>query len=85
MADVSLDNPGEVHWFSGEGPKPIVGTCNHDCLHMGTSVIAWGPDFDHYELVECDKCKCRAWFADYPASAAQLSKRGKFVRIVLDG
>lgn len=60
-----LDHPGEVSWFSGYGPLPIIGDCDHtDCLHRGTADIAYGPDFDHYELVECSDCGCRAWIPD---------------------
>jgi hypothetical protein len=61
-----LDNPGEVSWFHGHGPKKPIGDCDHVCRHLSTSVIAYGPDFDHYELVECYDCKCRSWIPDSP-------------------
>lgn len=65
MSDVHLDHPGEMHWFSGYGPAPVLGECPHlGCEHRGTSVIAWGPDLEHYELAECDMdcdSTCRAW------------------------
>lgn len=68
MAESHLDNPGEIRWFSGEGPAPVLGPCEHNCQHWGQGVIAWGPTLDRYELVECgtrddDGCaaRCRAW------------------------
>ena len=54
---------GAVHWFSGHGPVPgdlYLG----DCKHWGQSVIAYGWDLKHYELVKCDTndgCGSRAW------------------------
>lgn len=74
MAETHLD-PNVVaegiHWFSGYGPVPIVGPCPHDCDHKwGCSVIAWGYDRQHYELITCDRpdtCagRCRGWQADH--------------------
>lgn len=70
MAEVHVDAPGEIHWFKGEGPLPVLGPCPHACQHWGKGVIAWGPSEDRYELVECgmddDGAKgcagqCRAW------------------------
>lgn len=70
MAEAHLDHPGEIHWFKGEGPAPVIGPCPHtDCRHLGQSVIAWGPTLDRYELVECGIAgdahgcagRCRAW------------------------
>lgn len=73
MAEAHLDNPGEIRWFKGECPLPVLGLCPHTaCKHLGTGVIAWGPSLDRYELVECgslnvpeadDDCgtACRAW------------------------
>lgn len=71
MAEPHLDHPGEIHWFKGEGPVPILGLCPHTCKHLGQGVIAWGPTMERYELVECgireteepDACagRCRAW------------------------
>jgi hypothetical protein len=71
MAEPHLDHPGDIQWFKGKGPTPVVGPCPHDCKHLGQGVIAWGPTMDRYELVECrikhdeepDGCagRCRAW------------------------
>lgn len=71
MAEVHVDRPGEIHWFKGEGPRPVVGPCPHRCDHWGTGVIAWGPSEERYELVECGSrrmavegecnAQCRAW------------------------
>lgn len=68
MAEPHLDRPGEIHWFKGETPFPVLGPCQHACQHWGQSVIAWGPSYERYELVECgrpgdDGCdaRCRAW------------------------
>lgn len=66
---VQIDHPDEpVHWFAGypesERRRVAVGPCPHDCEHRSTSVEAWGPDLDHYELVVCDDIcagNCRAW------------------------
>lgn len=71
MAEPHLDHPGEIHWFKGEGPAPVLGPCPHDCKHLGQGVIAWGPSMERYELVECGireeedpngcAARCRAW------------------------
>lgn len=72
MAEVHLDHPGEITWFDGWGSIPIAGLCTHaGCKHQFTSVIAWGPSLDRYELIRCggwkddepEDCKgdCRAW------------------------
>lgn len=70
MAEPHLDHPGEIHWFKGEIPLPVLGPCPHaDCKHLGQGVIAWGPALDRYELVECGMAsdakgcaaQCRAW------------------------
>lgn len=67
MAEAHLDHPGDVTWFKGHGPKQATGPCTHSCDHNWTmSVIAWGPDYEHYSLNECTKCGCRAWSAEYP-------------------
>lgn len=77
MAEPHLDNPGDIHWFKGEHPLPVLGPCPHTgCAHNGQGVIAWGPSLDRYELVECgsraaapaaDDCggTCRAWSDGY--------------------
>lgn len=65
MAEPHLDHPGEVHWFSGYGPRQVIALCSHDeCRHHALTTVAWGPDMARYELVECDAdCagNCRAW------------------------
>jgi hypothetical protein len=64
---IHVDNPGEIRWFAGEGPATVIGLCpHHECRHHAQSVIAWGPDYHRYELVQCDvdeHCAggCRAW------------------------
>lgn len=73
MAEPHLDNPGDVTWFDGYGPLPVVGPCPHDCDHAwGLATVAWGPDHEHYSLNECKQrggCEgaCRGWSAEYPA------------------
>lgn len=60
---------GDVHWFAGYEPGVVCGGCPHTaCPHNAVAVIAWGPTFGRYELVECevdgpDGChaRCRAW------------------------
>jgi hypothetical protein len=56
--EVAVDLPGEVWWFKSdpeEGDRRPVGSCPHTgCRHTGQSVVAWGPDLDHYELIVCD-------------------------------
>jgi len=80
MSEAHLDHPGEWRWFHGYGPAEIVGQCPHDsCGHYGTSVIAYGPDFEHYELVTCDDTdgcngSCRGWTKEYPTFEA--NRRG---------
>lgn len=71
MAEAHLDCPGDVRWYPRKGPLPVVGPCPHSCSHNSRSVIAWGPDYEHYVLVACDVpdgCdqRCRAWQAEYP-------------------
>lgn len=70
MAEPHLDNPGDIRWFKGEGPAPVLGPCPHPCRHLGQGVIAWGPSMERYELVECGsradadggcEARCRAW------------------------
>lgn len=74
MSEPNLDHPGQIHWFAGEGPAPVLGPCPHtSCQHWGHGVIAWGPSYERYELVVCgsinpadesDKdcaMRCRAW------------------------
>lgn len=71
MSETHLDHPGDVSWFKGHGPADVIGDCDHDCPHDSTAVIAWGPDYEHYCLTQCDVwygCagQCRAWSAEYP-------------------
>lgn len=75
MAEAHLDHPGEMRWFPGKGPVPVLGPCPHsDCSHNAAGCVAYGPDYDHYVLDECQVpaedggCggTCRAWMAEYP-------------------
>jgi len=66
---VSIDHPDTViHWFAGYPQEQrrliAAGPCPHICEHRGTSVVAWGSDLEHYELIVCDDAcagRCRAW------------------------
>lgn len=62
----TLDHPGVLKFFVGYGPAPVLGKCPHECKHNMLSVIAYGPDWEHYELLTCDApegCngECRGW------------------------
>lgn len=66
MAETFVETPGQVRFFAGHGPAPVLGPCPHDCRHNAQSVIAWGPDERRYELMTCDVddgCagRCRGW------------------------
>ncbi len=70
MAEPHLDHPGEITWFKGTGPRPVLGACPHvSCSHAAQSTVAWGPSLERYELVVCDMPRtgagcagsCRAW------------------------
>jgi hypothetical protein len=66
VAEPHLDHPGEISWYAGRGPAPVLGACDHTCGHEHQSVIAWGPTYERYELAQCDVpdgCagRCRAW------------------------
>ncbi len=67
MAEAHVDHPGEIRWFAGYGPSPVLGPCPHSaCTHNAQSVIAWGPSYERYELVQCDRPEscdggCRVW------------------------
>jgi hypothetical protein len=66
MAEPHLDHPGEVSWFAGFSPAPVLGPCPHgNCEHRDARSIAWGPDWDHYILEECVHCHCRGWFGEW--------------------
>lgn len=60
MVDISVP-PGQVWWFADWRPKDFLGPCSHSCQGAGVSIVAWGSDLFHYELVECNECGCRAW------------------------
>ncbi len=77
MATAHLDQDmrGEVvRWYrselGGHALRTPVGPCPHAaCRHWGQSVVGWGGDLDHYELVVCDDdpgCagNCRGWSAE---------------------
>lgn len=76
MSEPHLDHPGDMHWYSGHNPHPVIGSCPHTaCPHNMMGAIAEGPDFDHYTLNVCavdgpDGCnhECRAWSVEYPAA-----------------
>ncbi|GAB4100386.1 hypothetical protein [Sinomonas halotolerans] len=58
-----------VRWLDGNGPRPArryLGECRHPSIH----VVAWGWDFRHYELAQCNNAAClsRAW-VDQDANA----------------
>ena len=55
--------PGQVHWFTGRRPTPPTTPCLHECLDYGwdLNVVAWGPDHERYEMVECAECHCQGW------------------------
>jgi hypothetical protein len=70
VSHVAIDHPDEViHWFAcypeAERARRIAGDCPHDCRHMGTAVVGWGPDREHHELLTCTDsgCQgnCRGW------------------------
>jgi hypothetical protein len=77
MAEAHLDHPGEISWFKGYGPLPVLGPCPHaECNHLGDGVIAWGPTMERFGLVTCGSIRpadespgdcaghCRAWVDD---------------------
>lgn len=74
MAEAYLDHPGEITWFKGKGPLPVLGPCQHsECRHLGQNVIGWGPSVERYVIVACGSIDpadespsdcamtCRAW------------------------
>lgn len=75
-SETFVDHPGQMSWFVGHGPAPVLGPCPHGCEHNSIGTIAWGPDEAHYELVVCDgegwgaTCggECRAWITDEQSS-----------------
>jgi hypothetical protein len=83
VSHIAIDHPDEViHWFAchpeSERARPVIGDCPHACDHLGTTVVGWGPDLAHYELVICDgftsgcEGNCRGWCAA-PAGYDQLA------------
>ncbi|MFD6677504.1 hypothetical protein ACFWDA_24480 [Rhodococcus zopfii] len=65
MAEAHVDQDmrehGTIRWFKGEGPMRNPQQYTGDCPHMGQGVVGWGPDEQHYELVECSDCGARSW------------------------
>ncbi|MFC8531910.1 hypothetical protein [Nocardia sp. NPDC057227] len=68
MADPHVDNRehGHVTWWKGFGPTATFDVYSGPCTHMeGIShlgrCVAWGWDFRHYTLDECQRCHARAW------------------------
>ena len=87
MGEVHLDHPGDVSWWHGQGPLPVIGPCPHVCEHTIIRTIAYGPDFEHYCLVRCDEpsgCagQCRAWTAEYPFGEGPQLRLGEFKHVV---
>jgi hypothetical protein len=75
MAEPHLDHPGDVTWFPGQRPAPVLGDCPHTrCPHDSLRCVAWGPDLEHYTLDQCTVptdaggCggQCRAWSSEVP-------------------
>lgn len=50
----------EIEMFAGYEWLDLGEPCDHDVPHNSQSVIGWGPDVAHYELIEAE-CGCRAW------------------------
>lgn len=87
MSETHLDHPGEISWFKGQGPAKTLGPCQHsNCEHEIGGVIAWGPNFEHYSLIECrvkDGCngKCRGWSTEYPYGEGPQFIQREFVAV----
>jgi hypothetical protein len=67
-APLSIDvPPGVVMWFGNEVPATFLEPCPHTCHDNPsmelTTVLAWGPDLDHYEIRRCEWCYCRSWYS----------------------
>jgi hypothetical protein len=74
-AHVDQDMAGvPIRWYrseiAGEALRKPTGPCPHtDRRHWGRTVVAWGGDLEHYELVVCDDnpgCagNCRGWSSE---------------------
>lgn len=89
MADPHLDHPGDISWWPGHGPLPVLGACPHTCDHSLIPTIAYGPDHEHYCLVRCDDpdgCagQCRGWAAEYPYGEGPQLKLHGFKQVRVD-
>ncbi|WP_041559958.1 hypothetical protein [Nocardia farcinica] len=67
MAEPHVDNTehGHITWWKGFGPAnygPYTGTCPHHVdADSWLRPVAWGWDFKHYTLDQCQRCGARAW------------------------
>lgn len=88
MAEAHLDHSGETVWYPGHQPITPIGLCPHaHCKHELQRRVAEGPDFDHYELVQCDDVdgcagRCRAWFGEYPDGYPQRYRQWAFQQVL---
>ena len=92
MAEAHVDHPGDVSWFAGKGPLPVIGPCPHTtCSHDQGGTIAWGPDHEHYTLNVCvvpereGGCggTCRGWAAEYPHGEGPKFRQGPFKHVAV--
>ena len=75
-----------IQWFAHHGPADPIGPCPHDCKHTSGRVIAWGPSFRHYELIQCDDVcggKCRAWESALPKSNGGIPNSHPWLLVAL--
>ncbi len=85
MAAPHLDQDmrGEaIRWYrselDGQALRRPTGPCPHgSCSHWGQSVVAWGGDMAHYELVVCDDTEgcagnCRGWSSEEAPRGVQV-------------
>lgn len=67
MAEPHIDNREHenVHWWRGYGLANhgvYTGPCPHHVdADSWLRPVAWGWDFKHYTLDQCQKCGARAW------------------------
>jgi hypothetical protein len=86
MAEVHLDHPGRMSWFPGYTDLPELGPCPHQCAHEHCRAVAYGPDYAHYVLDECQDphgCNgtCRQWVGEYPHGEGPAFVFGPFVHV----
>lgn len=72
-------NVDKITMFSGYSWVDLGDRCSHRCTHHAVSVVGWGPTVSLYELLECDRCGCRAWRdgrrVDIPADVSPSDQR----------